>query len=436
MKKKIPFILSLSILVLTASFLVHAQKSTDVRQVIVANGGKFEGTPPYSDYVTVEAYNLATQVVTVFNTIYTQSVQDVIISGNHAYVTAQDSIVLYDIDTYQRVAAVADSGVNKMALYNDKLVVTKMWPVGRFRVEVLDAANLGLIALIDGIPGDCEGIAVYGDQAFVAIDSGFLGVEGHLAIVNLSTLSLSNVVNFGPSAIGSHSVYAYGGLIYVINRTPYGGGNIGSITAYNPANGNFVTQVLDVNIGPGYGISGNLLYLGINKSIGSYNLDTHLIVDTTIISYFGSSGAVEIHSAAVDYINEKFYTDFGNRTSFGFGVVFSFTGDSLTSYSTGINTDACAIDFRTPTGTTNVRQDQDIMLYPNPVNDYLGILPDNKSVLRDITIRDLTGRSLLTRPVQEGEKNIRIRVSDYPAGIYLISFRTDQGIMVRKVVKR
>jgi len=437
MKKNSLFLLSLILLILASNILVQAQNNTTARQVIIAIGGKFEGGPTYTDYVTVESYDLSTLAVTIFNTIYTQSVQDVLTSGNHAYVTAQDSVVMYNIDTYQRVAAVKDSGVNKMALYNDRLIVTKQWPIGRFRVEVLDANNLGLIAFVDGIPGDCEGVAIYGDHAFVAIDSGYAGVEGRLAIISTSNWTLDTIVNFGSSAIGIYSVYSYGGYIYCVNRTPYGGGNIGSITRYNPSNNSFVTNTMGVNIGQGYGIGGNMLYLGMNNSIGSYNLDTQTIIDTTIITLFGSPGSIEIHSAAVDYINSKFYTNVGNRTSFGVGVVFSFAGDSLTSYSTGINVDACAIDFRNPTGIANTGSVKDaISVYPNPATDFIGINLSSNATLKEIKILDLTGRTIETRPVQKGENNVRISVSDYPSGVYLISFTTDQGTKVRKFIKR
>ncbi len=437
MKKISLFLLPLVLLVFTVNILVQAQKTTTVRQVIIAIGGKFEGSPPYLDYVTVESYNLTTLAVNVFNTIYTQSVQDVLISGNRAYVTAQDSVVLYDIDTYQRLAIVKDSGINKMALCNNRLIVTKQYPVGRFHVEVLDANNLGLIALVDGIPGDCEGAAVYGSHLYVAVDSGYQGVEGRLAIIDTTSWTLNNIVNFGSSALGIYSVYSYGGYIYCINKTPYGGGNIGSITRYNPSNGTFNTNTFDVKIGPGYGMSGNLLYLGINNSIGSYNLDTQALVDTTIINFFGSSGSVEIHSVGVDYINNKFYTNLGTRTSFGTGVVYSFAGDSLTSYSTGINADACAIDFRNPTGVPNTGSVKDaISVSPNPTTEFISINLNSNATLKEIKILDLTGRTIETRLVQKGENNIRINVSDYLSGVYLISFTTDQGAKVRKFIKR
>jgi hypothetical protein len=436
--KKSPLVLIAFILfVFTGNIFVSAQNSTSARQVILAIGGKFEGGPPYSDYVTLKSYNLSTLAVAEFNTIYTQSVQDVLVSGNHAYVAAQDSVVMYDIDTYQRIAAIKDSGVNKLALYNDKLIVTKQWPITRFHVEVLDANNLGLFALVEGIPGDCGGAAVSGNYVYVAVDSGYQGVEGRLAIINATSWTLENVINFGSPAVGCYSAYSHGGYIYCVNRTPFGGGNVGSITRYDPSNDLFVTNSLGVNIGPGYGIVGNLLYLGMNSSIGSYNLDTQTIVDTTLVKYPGLGSTIEIHSVAVDYINGKFYTNLGNRTSFGTGVVYSLAGDSLASYETGINTEACAIDLRTPTGMSSTGPEEEtISLYPNPVNDFIGIRMSTNGSLGEINILDLTGGTISTRWVQRGENDIRIGVSEYPAGVYLVLFRSENGTTARKFVKR
>jgi hypothetical protein len=141
-------------------------------------------------------------------------------------------------------------------------------------------------------------------------------------------------------------------------------------------------------------------------------------------------------SAALDYINNKFYTNFGNRNLFGYGVVYSLTGDSLTSYSTGLNPVACAIDFRTPTGIANQRSLQDaISVYPNPANDFISITLNSTATLKEIKILDLTGRTIDMESFQKGENNIRIIVSDYPSGVYLISVTTDQGTKVRKFIK-
>jgi hypothetical protein len=102
-----------------------------------------------------------------------------------------------------------------------------------------------------------------------------------------------------------------------------------------------------------------------------------------------------------------------------------------------VNADACAIDFRNPTGIPqNGSVQEDISVYPNPVSDFVIVRQNNTETLKEIRILDLTGRTVLTRPVRNGENNIRIRITDYPSGVYLIAFTTDQGTKVRKFVKR
>ena len=438
MQKNSVFIVFLFFSLLMCNMLVMSQGNTSVRQVIIANGGKFESTPPYTDYVTMESYDPTSQAVNVFNTIYTQSVQDVLIKGDTAYVAAQDSVVMYNINTYQRIMAVADSGVNKLAIYGNNLIITKQYPIVTYKVEIRSASDLGLFHLITGIPGDCEGAAVCNNMIYVAVDSGYLGLNGRLAVIDPASWTVSNIYNFGPSAVGIYSLYPYGGYIYCVNRTPYGGGFVGSITQFNVQNGNFNTNVLGLNIGPGYGIAANLLYLGINSGIGSYNLDTQMIQDTTIVAKPGpGTNSININSVGVDYVNDRLYINVGNRTTFSIGIVTSLTGDSLTSYATGLNPDACAIDFRTPTGINNIGSEKDfVSLYPNPASDFILVNLNGKNTIHEFKILDLTGRTILTKDVQDSEKAFRINLTGYPSGVYMISFRTDQGSKVRKFIKR
>ena len=165
-------------------------------------------------------------------------------------------------------------------------------------------------------------------------------------------------------------------------------------------------------------------------------MTTQTLVDTALIHYFGIANNIAINSCGVDSVRDQFYTNLGNRTSLGAGVVFSLTGDSLGTYSTGLNADACAIDFRLPTGISNNGTIQEaVNIYPNPASDFVGITM-NSSNIKEIKVMDLTGRILETIPVQRGEDNIRINVSGYPSGIYFLSFSTDQGTKVRKFIKR
>ena len=100
--------------------LVSGQEFT--KQLIVASGGSFSNP---DDYVSMSAYNPLNQTSKEFNTIFTQSVQDIIVNGNFAYVTAQDSIIKYDIENHTRLASIAESNLNRLFIFDDKLVVSR-----------------------------------------------------------------------------------------------------------------------------------------------------------------------------------------------------------------------------------------------------------------------------------------------------------------------
>jgi hypothetical protein len=140
-KMNLPWASALALIILIPSPTL-AQTMSWVKQVISVNSGKFEASPPYLDFVTVQAFNPSNQSVNGFNTIFTQSAQDILIHGQFAYIAAQDSLIKYNLNNYDRVAAIADSGLSKLGIYHNRLIVSKQYPVNTYFVEVLDTANL------------------------------------------------------------------------------------------------------------------------------------------------------------------------------------------------------------------------------------------------------------------------------------------------------
>ena len=258
MKKHYFSILMIVVVIMGMNLLLQAQDNTTVPQVIIANGGRFESNPPYYDYVTVGSYNTSTHTYMLFDTIYTQSVQDILITDHFAYVAAQDSIVKYDLDTYQRVAIVADSGLEKLGIYGDKLIVTKGYPVKRFFAEVRDAGDLALYSFIDNISGDCGGILATSDSVYMAVNGGYQGSEGKLAVIDPVSWTVTHEINFGQDAVGIWNLFGYNGYIYSINVTPGGSAQVGSITKCSQNNETFTNNILGVTVGDGVGIQGHL----------------------------------------------------------------------------------------------------------------------------------------------------------------------------------
>jgi hypothetical protein len=434
MKKTITIFTFLVILTGLFSSSAIAQKSAWLQQVIIGNGGRFEFNPPYQDYVTMQKYDPSNHATSVFNTIYTQSVQDILIQDKYAYVLAQDSVIMYDLDTYQRLYAVADSGLSRVGYYNGKLIITKQWPVTRFFVEILDATNLAVLARVDGLTEDCGGVIVDKDSCYVAVNAGYLGMEGKMAVINASTWTLVRTINFGPDAIGINDLYSYGGNVYAINRTPDGAADTGSITVYNEYSLQHVNKVFPLKVGRGLGMKDNLLYLKFNEGVGSFNMDTKLIADTSIIADPGSPFHIVITSGAVDYLNNVFYLNIGNQTSFGIDVVASLAGDSLYSFNTGLSADAIALDIRTPVGVNDNTNEKELSLYPNPVNEILNIR--STAAVKMIQVFDLTGKIVREESFSSVSGTIRINCSGLQQGLYFISVTTDQGKESRKFVKR
>jgi hypothetical protein len=414
---------------------LQAQRNEWVNQIIVVNGGKFE-SPPYNDYVTVQTVDPDTYAATIFDKIYTQSTQDVIIDGHYAYVAAQDSIVKYDIDTYERITAVSDSGIAKLYKYGNKVLVSKQYPIKRFFLEVLDD-NLSLLARVQNISGECGGISSGAGTIFVAVNGGWAGTEGKLAKINPNNWTVTGEVNFGSDAMGIWNLYNYADKIYSVNRTPTGMPNRGSITVYDIYQGTFTNKVIDVLVGDGYGLLNNLLYLKMNEGMGSFDLDAKQIADTTIIPDPGSADRRYIVGAAVDYINNQFYVNIGNRSTYGWGRVVDLSGDSINHYNTGISAEAIAVDYRTPVGVNSKKTNDDfVTIYPNPVKDFLTLTFTGKDKIKLVKISDLTGRILHEETLSDNERSSKYDCRDLPSGVYLLNFLTDQGMKTRKFIKR
>lgn len=434
MKKFVCFSFLLLFSVIQFSSIVQAQKNEWVNQVIIANGGKYEFTPPYSDVVSIQTYNPTNHTVTVFDHIGTQSVQDLVIRGNYAYVAAQDSIVMYNIDTYTRVAAIPDSGLNKLAVYNDRLIVSKQYPIKRFFVEVLDATNLGLIARVQGISGECSGITTALDTAYVAVDSGYLGTHGKLAVLKTSDWTLVREIDLGEDAVGIHDLYNWGGNIYCINKTPYGGQDSASITRYNYYGGTFHTQMLDVTLGNGVGIVNNLLFTEMNNGIGNYNLQTEQIVNPAIVPDPGAASHMYILKGCVNYIDNQLYVNIGNQTNFGIGIVTDLAGDSITSFTEGVSAEAMAVDYRTPVGFQNTAAARTITVFPNPADQWLNIR--SSETILEVAILDPAGRKIFTQGFSGDMRTVSMPCATLVTGLYLLEIRTAEGTITSKFMKK
>lgn len=413
-----------------------AQTSTFVKQIITLNSGQFEFAPPYTDFVTAQTYAPESGTVTQRGTIFTQSAQCVVISGKTAFVAAQDSIVKYNLQNWERLAAVRDSGLNQMILYNGKLVVSKQFPIVNHFVEVLDTTSLTAIAQVEGISGDCAGIVALDDTVYVAVNGGWMGTNGKLAVIDPTNWSLTSEVDFGTDAIGISSLYVHHGTIVSINESPYGVTDKGSLTVYHPQDRSYTNEIFTHALGLGAGINDDILYLVMDYGIGSINLTTMTIENPSIVPDPGSTSFISILSAAVDTLNGRIYANIGDYFTNGTCLVAGLNGDSITSYATGISTEVVVVDYQpVPLGIVDTKGTApSFTIYPNPVVEDLTVDLDEYAENCTITIVDLAGNILEKRHVHTTKK-FHIPTTTLSKGVYYLMVETNNISSVKPFIK-
>lgn len=417
-------------LLITALFpLISSLKAQTpyVRQIFTANSGKFEFVPPYADFVSVQTNHPVSGASSIVQTLGTQSAQDLCKNGQVIYLAAQDSLIAFNANTYERVAAIADSGLNKLLLKDDKLVVTKQYPVTNHFIEVRNAADLSLVTSLSGIPGDCGGMAILGDSLYVAVNGGWMGTEGKIAIIETTGWTLSRIINLGPEAVGIMSMYAHGGRIFTVNKSPFLTPDLGSISVYNPADGTSSNIIINKNVATGAGIDGSLLYFVMGYGIASFNLNTLQIEDSAVIADPGSSLFLYITSSGLDTLNNRIFANVGDYFSPGYCLVTDYSGDSLTSWATGISSDAILVDYRVAPAGISDHLNNPIRIWPNPSSGLITIDLNSGAALEFIRIFDQKGRIVLTIPCNAGETSWNSDITKLPAGLYLIVANGSRG---------
>jgi len=71
-----------------------------------------------------------------------------------------------------------------------------------------------------------------------------------------------------------------------------------------------------------------------------------------------------------------------------------------------------------------------INFYPNPTTDYFQVSGIKENAL--ISIKDLNGKTLLTKQMNSSDK---ININSFSKGIYMIKVTTNEGSIIKKIIK-
>jgi hypothetical protein len=84
-----------------------------------------------------------------------------------------------------------------------------------------------------------------------------------------------------------------------------------------------------------------------------------------------------------------------------------------------------------PLGIYETASENNIMLFPNPANNYIEIETDLKDY--SISIFDVMGKLMLKE--KNSQNKTRIDISDFSIGIYFIQLQSGEKILNKKFIK-
>lgn len=394
-----------------------------LKEVLVLNGGQY-GNP--QEDITLIGFDPATGSTRVSDTIHSQSIQDLLIEGDFAFIAAEDSIVKIRLSDFSRAAAIAFPGASTytLATYYDQLLVGNWYGQADSNLYVFDKNDLSLDYVVPQVEQGVKGIAIIGDTAYLAqnlTDASYSDSAGYLSLVYLPTGTfVKNVPGDNVSDIAK--LFTYGGGIIGI------GSATDMASFYDPTDGSLGINPIGVDVTGGYGsvlqLVGDTMFGIYDGKLGSINVTNGSMINANIIDTL-------ITAFAYDTLNQRFYVTQTDYFSYSRGIVFDNTGAAVDTFQVGYSPESVKLVYGITVGISDVAG-YEAIVYPNPVSNLLSIKTTHTENLT-MVMRDLAGRVLITTEVSVGQTTT-IDVSALAPGMYLL--QSTDGRFTQKVVKQ
>ena len=280
--------LKLSLLLSLLIGSAHVVLAQAPSQVIVANGG-IGGD---SNLVQMAAWNLGTGNYSVFDSIEAGSVQSVFIWGRDAYVCADSMLIRYNLDTYQREASAVIKGVRRVAVWEDKVLVSKDARDGRpceqfgdrGTVTLAEHERYGLEEVgSSSPPAVANGVVVVGDTGYVANPVSFVNTTGNLAVVDMRGAALHRVMDMDTMGKFIDRLYVHEGKVVSTNIVKFNNPLWGWISQYDIANGTFTHHKVNMPLSQGAGIDNGKLYANFGGNVCGFDLASGQLTDPVVV---------------------------------------------------------------------------------------------------------------------------------------------------------
>jgi hypothetical protein len=324
--------------VLWANFATAQTTAPYLKEVLILNGGQY-GNPQQN--ITLIGYDPFTGQTRISDTINSQSIQDLLIEGDFAYIAAEDSLVKIRLSDFSRVAGAKFPGASTytMALYQNQLLVGNWYGQSDSNLYVFNKNTLVLDYAVPQIEQGVKGIVIIGDTAYLAqnltASDFFSDSAGYIAKLHLPSGTFAgNVPGDNVSDIGKILEYD-GGVLGI--------GSVADVASfYDLTDGSLNFFPLGVDVNGGYGsilqLVGDTLLAIIDGSIGSFDLLNGTVINPNIVDTL-------ITAFRYDTLSGNYYVTQTDYFSYTRGIVFNSAGVAIDTFLTGFSPEAMSLVY-------------------------------------------------------------------------------------------
>lgn len=356
---------------------------------------------------------------------------DVLVHDGTVYVAADDRILMLDADDFSTLATTSVTGVRKLAIWNDQLLLTRGELGGLSHYfEARDRASLELLYTIgpdEGLPYSAEDVLVVDDVAFLAVNNAFdwNDLQGRIGMVDLEQGGYLGDVDLGPDGLNPEHLMHHEGAVFAFNNKDFGGSSISRVHL----DGTMLDYTVNVATTSGCAASvladGRIYFLEYAQAeLARFDIATGQVLDTL-------PGTPEVYGLVDDPINGVLYATTTDYFSQGDLHVMSREGEVLSTVAVGVAPGNLALDVRSSTGIA-MHEAPGFSLYPNPAAERVvlsGVLPQGPVNIR---ITDATGR-LVLEETRSLEVDGSIAVDTLRPGVYAMSLNGGRAVrFIRK----
>jgi len=346
------------ILLICLLFFVKAVHSQDyVHQVFILNEGYFDYSINQSiEPVTVGSYNPNTQTYNTIDTIPgARFASDLVVDNDFFYVAADNKLYKYDKDNYNLIASQNIDGIRNLAIWNDKIIVTRgdydninFTPIFfNSYLQIYNKSDLSLFMELDTLVGpkwSTQNIIIDDNKAYVAINNAYEwgNYKGIIGVLDLNTYSYLNEVNLGPDGINPDNMMKDGNNIYTINNKDWSGS---SITKFNLLTNSISTINLS-SVSTGCGTScmrDGMINYQLSGDSMLYEWSTVTLPNSGLSLGFNKT----FYDLSFDVINNQLYASSTDYSTYGEINIYNQNNSLIHSFICGISPGNIVFDIRT-----------------------------------------------------------------------------------------